>query len=131
MEPVSAFLRGQVQTPPKTSLQTRLQQIVSLLLRTRRSHEQPSCCDGSQSACSWETIRPAGSPDHETKVHLASDSCWLSNSVSTCVCVCFSHYSRAPVPPVFSGTPTADCGATPDGGPAFEVQRCFNAPSCS
>ncbi|CAF90479.1 unnamed protein product [Tetraodon nigroviridis] len=41
------------------------------------------------------------------------------------------HYSRLPMPPAVFGTPAADCGATPDGGPAEEVQTCFNAPPCS
>ncbi|XP_056871096.1 properdin-like [Takifugu flavidus] len=30
----------------------------------------------------------------------------------------------------FSGTPRADCGATPDGGPKIESQACSNLPPC-
>uniref|UniRef100_A0A674MPC0 Complement factor properdin n=1 Tax=Takifugu rubripes TaxID=31033 RepID=A0A674MPC0_TAKRU len=30
----------------------------------------------------------------------------------------------------FSGTPHADCGATPDGGPKIESQACSNLPPC-
>lgn len=30
----------------------------------------------------------------------------------------------------FYGTPQADCGPAPDGGPKYETQNCVNVPAC-
>lgn len=43
----------------------------------------------------------------------------------------YSNPGRHREPVAFSGTPRADCGATPDGGPKIEIQACSNLPLCS
>lgn len=61
------------------------------------------------------------------KVFVDSDDlCLLLNTLF----VFSPTIGRMKEPATFYGTPTADCGAVPEGGAKFEIQPCHNIPPC-